>query len=351
MGSVVANFFRSVGYAAENVHSGMIAYLCDLWSEGERQPLRSFLDGLGVSLETENDLRPVREWKQIDLVVRDKEDDSPVLAIEMKVDSHEGMVGGEPQTIAYPKRLPKGTRFLFVTLGVGELYHAPQGKLVEWIRLRDFHEALKSISTDDCFIEAWKEVIGDEVDHRDRCFSAEPSRIEEYRGRTWNLYLLGHLKEMLTESLSGRDIGIDPFVYTEGRGPDTILYFGRSKLPAYLEINQDGRLNLKVYRGDLDTKQLKIERAKKAQDHYRELLDNYEPKLTSLNLNPNAQHKTIMYFNIGVERHNKNLFLGAEESEIVAKLSEVLEKFYGEPPFDDFDIDPSVHPPYFRASG
>jgi hypothetical protein len=80
---------------------------------------------------------------------------------------------------------------------------------------------------------------------------------------------------------------------------------------------------------------------------FRALLENYAPKLTSIELYPNAQHKTIMSFHIGLEHHNKNLFLGAEESEIVARLSKVLERFYGEPPFDDIDIDPSVHPPYF----
>ena len=239
-----------------------------------------------------------------------------------------------------------------VTLGAGEYYHAPHGQQVygdqvRWIRLRRFHEALKGISTDDLFIERWREAIANELDLRERCFSADPSsRIEEYRGKTWNLYLLGHLKEKLSESLSGQDIGIDPFVYTPG-SPDTILYFGRCKLPAYLEINQDGRLNLKVYRGDLDTEQQKIERAKKAQEYYRALLDNFAPKLTPIELYPNAQHKTIMSFHIGLERHNKNLFLGAEESEIVARLSKVLKKFYGEPRFDDVDIDLSVHPPYF----
>jgi hypothetical protein len=347
----VANFFLSGGYAAENFHSGMIAYLCDLWNEGERAPLGSLLDGLGVSLGTENDLRPHREWKQIDLVIRDRENDSAIVAIEMKVDSHEGLVGGVPQTIAYRKLLEEDTPdtpFLFVTLGVGEFYHAPHGEeLVEWICLRRFHEALKGISTDDLFIERWREAIGNELDLREKCFSADPSRrVEEYRGKTWNLCLLGHLKEKLTESLSGRDIGIDPYVYTPG-SPDTILYFGRCKLPAYLEINQDGRLNLKVYRGDLDTEQQKIERAKKAQEYYRALLDNFAPKLTSIELYPNAQHKTIMFFDIGLERHNKNFFLVAQESEIVARLSEVLERFYGEPRFDDIDIDPSVHPPYF----
>lgn len=302
-----------------------------------------------------NDLRrPDREWQHIDLVVHDSEDDSPVLAIEMKVDSNEVRPGREPQTKAYPKLVPEGTLFLFVTLGAGEFYHAPLGAdHVEWICLRGFHEALKGISTEDLFIERWREAIGNELDLRERCFSADPSRrieeymIEEYRGKTWNLYLLGNLKEKLIESLSGQDIGIDPFVYPYGSAPDTILYFGRRKLPAYMEINQDGRLNLTVYLGDLDTEQPKRERVKNAQAYYQGLLRAYDPELKTRKLAPRAKGRTIMSFDIGLERHNKNLFLGAQESEIVAKLSEVLEKFYGEPPFDDIDIDPSVLPPYF----
>jgi hypothetical protein len=39
----MANFFYSVGYDVEKIHSGMIAYLSDLWNEGEREPLDSFL--------------------------------------------------------------------------------------------------------------------------------------------------------------------------------------------------------------------------------------------------------------------------------------------------------------------
>ena len=65
----MANFFYSVGYSAENVHSGMIAYLCNLWNEGKREPLGSFLDRLEVPLKTQNNLRVIREWKRIDLDV------------------------------------------------------------------------------------------------------------------------------------------------------------------------------------------------------------------------------------------------------------------------------------------
>ena len=83
------------------------------------------------------------------------------------------------------------------------------------------------------------------------------------------------------------------------------------------------------------------------QAYYQGLLSASDPKLKTRKLSPRAKGRTIMSFDIGLERHNKNLFLGAEESEIIARLSNILEKFYGEPPFDDIDIDPSVHPPYF----
>lgn len=345
----MANFFHSVAYASENVHSGMIAYLCELWNEGKREPLRSFLDGLGVLLETENGLRPDRGASTLDLVVHDNKNDSPILAVEMKVDSHEGRVKGVPQTIAYPKLLPESTPFLFVTLGAGEFYHAPHGQRARWIRLGRFHEALKGISTDDLFIERWREAIGKELGLRENCFSSDPTGIEDYRGKTWNLYLLGHLKDRLTESFSSRKLGIDPFVYPHGRGADTILYFGRSRLPAYMEINQNGRLNLKVYLGDLDKKERpKRERAQKARAYYQELLEGYNPKPNPRKPQANARSRTIMSFEIGVERRDGNLFPRASEADIVERLSEIIQRFFGTVPFEDVEIDPSVHPPYFQ---
>ena len=54
-----------------------------------------------------------------------------------------------------------------------------------------------------------------------------------------------------------------------------------------------------------------------------------------------------LYFDVGIECQNEKLFLGAAESDIVEGISKVLEKFYGARPFDDDDIDPTVHPPYF----
>jgi hypothetical protein len=82
-------------------------------------------------------------------------------------------------------------------------------------------------------------------------------------------------------------------------------------------------------------------------DYFLQLLGDHNPKLNRRKLRSNAKSKNIMSFDVGIECQNKKLFLGAAESDIVEGISKVLEKFYGARPFDDDDIDPSVHPPYF----
>ena len=42
----MANFFYSVGYGVEKVHTDIAAYPCDLWNEGEREPFGSLLGHL-----------------------------------------------------------------------------------------------------------------------------------------------------------------------------------------------------------------------------------------------------------------------------------------------------------------
>jgi hypothetical protein len=82
-------------------------------------------------------------------------------------------------------------------------------------------------------------------------------------------------------------------------------------------------------------------------DYFLQLLGDHNPKLNRRKLRSNAKSKNIMSFEVGIECQNKKLFLRAAESDIVEGISKVLEKFYGARPFDDDDIDPSVHPPYF----
>jgi hypothetical protein len=162
------------------------------------------------------------------------------------------------------------------------------------------------------------------------------------------LYLHGHLKDKLIESLSGRDIGIDPFVYTAGSGPDTILYFGRSKLPAYLEINQNGLLNLKVNLANLKEVEKK-QRVSDAEDYYRDLFEEYDPDLNTRKLNTQWKSRTVMSFDIGLDKSNGNLFYRSGRPETIGKLTPVLETFYGSPAFtrqDVIDLDPEgKHPP------
>ncbi len=117
----MANYFRSVGYTSENIHTGMIFYLCDLWNDEKREPLRSFFSNFGIELEDKK-LLPKRERKgenlgrnRIDLVVSYEDEEQPFVAIEMKVDSHEKLVGDEPQTTAYRKNLDENAPLLYST--------------------------------------------------------------------------------------------------------------------------------------------------------------------------------------------------------------------------------------------
>jgi len=328
----MTNFINSFGYSLEPVHTGMIVYLCDLWNEGKKEPLRAFLDHLRIPFGKHYKLRTAREHKNIDLVIFDAENDYPIVSVEMKVDSHEGWVKGEHQTVFYPTLLPEGTPFLYVTLGVGEYYHAPYGKQAQWVRIREFHGALEAISDDDPLICGWREAIANEIDLQDRCFSGDMSRIDEYRGRTWSLYLLGHLKERLITSLPDlTDAGIDPTMYAHPPGPDAILNFGESKHPTYMEINNNGLLNLKTNLEGLATSEQKEACFESTRVHYQALLEEFKPSLNMRRLNPTAKSKTIMSFDVGLNSRNGNLRYASTEAETLRTLAEVLLKFYRTP--------------------
>lgn len=325
----MANFIYSFGYPLEPSHTGMLVYLCDLWNEGNRAPLNAFLGDLDISLGELRRLRAVREHKNIDLVVFDADNDSPVLTVEMKVDSHEGWVKGEHQTIAYQRHLPAGTPFLYVTLGVGEYFRAPYSEQARWVRIREFHGALKAVADGDPLIDDWREAVGNEIDLQDRCFRGDTSRIEEYRDKTWSLYFLGHLKEKLIDSLSGRNTSIAPAVYAYGSAPDTILNFGMSKNPDYMEINNNAHLNLKINIEEQTTLEEKEEYIEKARNHYQDLLKEFEPTQNLTRPRPTAKSHTVMRFDIDLLRiQNGNLSYKSTEADTIDKLTEVLDKFF-----------------------
>jgi hypothetical protein len=97
-----------------------------------REPLESLLCAFGVT-NLPSPLACVREWNDIDLLVRAGLTGSNIAMIEMKLDDHERQVskwvGGEQktgwQTEIYPQLCPGCQHHPFVTLGAGEYYHAP----------------------------------------------------------------------------------------------------------------------------------------------------------------------------------------------------------------------------------
>jgi|GEM_PF-1315677 len=252
------NVISAIGYSLGKVHTGMLVYLCDLHREGLVRPLESLFGALGISVPR----RPTafREWNSVDLAIFDGDEDVdgdkdvPRILVEMKVDDHEhkttkrvdGHKERDFQTIVYPEAFPGCDEYVYITLGVGDHFRAPYGKRFRWIRLRDFAAALDKLDASDAILDNWKEAVRNEADLHKRVRHDDRSRLADYRPGAWNICFLGHLKDAFKEGSTGKMKDLDLTCYTCGRRPDTILNFGCSKLPEYLEINNNGRLNLKV---------------------------------------------------------------------------------------------------------
>ncbi len=248
----MANIIHSIGYSIGKIHVGMINYLCDLYMEGNQEPFRSFFTALDVSLPSNPIAR--REWNSVDLAILEKGEDGqeiPRILIEMKVDDHEsGSTPENYQTVRYASRWPSCQAYLFVTLGKGEYYRAPRNDQFTWIRIRQFQRALEGIKAQDSVISDWLNEVNREILLQDNVLLADKSHADEYRGGTWNIYLLGQLAEMLRPQFIDGNIDVELTCYTYGPRPDTILNFGWAQEPLYMEINYSGRLNLKM---SLDT--------------------------------------------------------------------------------------------------
>src|SRR5207248_2609614 len=112
-----------------------------------------------------------------------------------------------------------------------------------------------------------------EIELQELAFTNDLARIAYYRGSTWNLYVLGHLKETFLELCEDRlPQGIKPKVSTAGPGPDTILNFWWDG-GDYAEINYAGRLNLKLYLEEFPDAPTKRAFVQERIDHYREVFD------------------------------------------------------------------------------
>ena len=329
------NFVNSVGYRLEKLHSGMIAYLCDLWVVGNRTPLEVFMSCLGIELDAQS-LTAKREYKSIDLVIFDAHE-QPLIAIEMKVDNHESRIkrknvseAKDWQTRIYPQLVEGCEHFLFVTLGLGEYYHAPYGEQFCWVRIEKFLRALEAIPSGDPFIDAWREAVWTEKRFQDKCRDNDLSGVKEHQVKTWNVYFLGFLKERLERLLSDKlEAGLAAYPYSS----DTILNFGLlPRSPCYMEINSNGKLNLKVKFEGYSSESEKRKVLERAQSYYDERLSSLgKSELKSIE-GSLKKTRTIVSFDVGLAKREepRGFFEYArDENETCKRIVTLIDQFYG----------------------
>lgn len=322
----MANLIRSLGYSLGKVHSGLIAYMCDLYRDGTREPLVSFFGALDVQVP----LNPVprREWNSVDLAILDGDNGEPRILVEMKVDDREtGDSDDNYQTVRYANRWPSCDAYLFVTLGIGEYYHPPRSNRFTWLRIRDFLQALETAKAHDDIVKQWAEEVRRKVTLQDAVFRGDRSRLRDYRAGTWNIYFLGQLAAELAPALQTESIDIEPTCYPWGSRPDTILNFGWARSPQYMEINYNGRLNLKI---SLDGSQTErhnaVDRAiRECQVIQFGIAPTYHPSGRI------GDSKTIASFDVGLASADDALRYVHSREETRRRLFELLRVFYGGP--------------------
>jgi hypothetical protein len=316
-----ANLVSSIGYSLGKLHTGLLAYLCDLHRSGETEPLEALFRGLGVRVPSRP--TPRREWNSVDLAIFEGDAASPCILIEMKVDDHEhGEEAGDPQTIRYATAHPNCESCLFITLGMGEYFNEPCDKQrFRWIRLRDFIAALDLVPNGVPVVEDWKRALHNEVDLQERAWRNDRSRLAEYRAGTWNIYVLGWIQKALWEMHLP---GIGPRCFTCGSRPDTILNLGWNKSP-YLEINNNGRLNLKLIfdeHSSTDEKRLLIQ---KEADWAS---TSFSPGMCRISEGGRIGYsKTVASFDIGLSVEDEHLKFSASQEEVTERLHDILRLF------------------------
>lgn len=335
----MTNVVNSIGFDLERVHTGLIVYLVDLWISGHKTPLQKFLKTLDEELQGYTGIRAEKEYKNIDLVLCDQS--KPIIAIEMKVHNHESRVAEKQprsernyQTVEYPKRVKDACKFLYVTLGVGEFFRRePYGKThgehnVCKIGLDKFCKAVDAIPNPDPVVEAWAQTLRDEKKFRRECREGKFCQTEGKDIEKYNLYFLGFLREKIeNKELNGCELDLTVYRVSQ----DTILNIGvecfeKHGAYCYMEINSNGKLNLKANLEQLSNEEAKKEYVKEAKDHYLRLMNNScaESGRASKTL---KKTKTVMSFDVGIRKQDK-LFTYEEGLERTAeKVNKVVRTF------------------------
>ncbi|MBB4079178.1 hypothetical protein GGR28_001798 [Lewinella aquimaris] len=290
------NFFR-LNYNHGRTHSGMIAYLAELWQADNEAPLQSLIKGLGLAeIPSGTYLTPKLEYENIDLALLD-EQDKPLFLLEMKVDDAEGwkklgkqdlekwkcmesdvrakyfsgygdeishMRQTELYTLRHKMAHGENPRCAFITLGTGEYEKDFDscGKVWKHCGLERFVEATQSIElpADELF-KQWRWSLEKELSLRKNCFPGEQAEADteedeveadsgDRRGLL-PLMRLGRIRRGLLDRHEVNKLGYRASVYKYGANADTIMNFIQptDQTPGggrYCEINSNGLLNFKL---------------------------------------------------------------------------------------------------------
>lgn len=332
----MANIVNCIGYTLGKVHTGLLAFLCQLHQEGTREPLEVLLGHLGVQLPSCP--RPEREWESVDLAIFDSGADAPAVLIEMKVDDHDtekriGSGAKKTQTELYTERFPNCHAYLYITVGNGEYFQSPRG-LFRWVRLREFSDALATVKTTEKSILDWQKALGAEIQLREIVKRGDYHQVAKLNPRRqwrswWNLCFLGQLKERLASRFPDCFPILDAACYYCGTAPDTILNFGWVDDVRYLEINNNGFLNFKVTLGE-----------EKSEAKKRELIDGTLRWIAAAYPARSCEYreggrigksKTVACFDIGLRCTDGVLQFDKDEEYTVQKLRQFLEPLYRAP--------------------
>lgn len=362
------NFFR-LNYNHGRTHSGMIAYLVELWNEDQKKPLNNFLYTLGVTLPACTKLIPHLEYNNIDLAIKN-EAKTVVLLLEMKVDDYQSWKKLSKKDLINWKSVGAGDKYfshhpsdenpyliqtemytfreniyaqepddrpacLFVTLGAGEFKEEFKSPESIWkdCGLRKFVKAVESIHLpDDQLFQQWKAALQKELKLRNKCWEVEENKDPEIDSgdRTGLLAMLrlGDLRRRLLDVHEIQNMGYAPSIYKVGVGPDTILNF---LMPddttingfRFCEINNNGMLNFKMMFYAKATREEKQEQVSTFNNALSGALhSNYQSAVSG----KYGKTKTVGRVDVGLEAHSLSPRVGVLPEDVTQRITQYLRR-------------------------
>ncbi|HTR35796.1 MAG TPA: hypothetical protein VMH80_07855 [Bryobacteraceae bacterium] len=254
-------------YTQERVHTARFFHLVDLYNAGEVRPLRAVMSGLEVPLEADQKVEGRFEWHKADFAfVAKSTEQTRIVVLEFKVDSLEGGFFKDDSqdtqtaklTAAFQAERADVLDLIYVTLGNTEFAGPPRDERFKHVGLRQFANAVGAAAGICEVLRPWAAGLHQELNRRRMAPELAARRhlrpadetvaAAGYRGPGVQMGVYGALIEEWKRQ--GGESAFGPLrAYARGRRPDAILNFWKflnQSAPWYLEINDNGTLNLKI---------------------------------------------------------------------------------------------------------